>query len=126
MYRVVIPESEADANYAQFEFMLGWYDLQGNWQQKLFTDWENSNNYEKDVFDIGAITTDERDSITLTVESCTLNDIQVYKGIFKSEKVWRIFKDGTSELIAPDSASIKYTQRGLRYRFSFDIRKSVL
>ena len=49
-YRIVTPESEIDENYAAFEFMLGWFDNQGSWQQKLFTDWENAVDFDKEVF----------------------------------------------------------------------------
>ena len=29
-YKIVIPESESDANYADYEYMLGWFDVNGN------------------------------------------------------------------------------------------------
>jgi len=131
MYKVITPESESDANYAAYEYMLGWFDMQGNWQQKLFTDWENEQSFENEVYNnkrvglIGAINKDETKSVMLTVYDATLNDLQVYLSMFRAEKVWRIFRDGSTEAVAPDSKTLKYLQKGILYSFTFDIQHVV-
>jgi len=131
MYTVIVPESEADANYATFEYMLGWYDNKGGWQQKLFTDWQNMQSFDNEVFNnrkanyIGAINKAETKSVSLTVQDTYLSDLHVYLSMFRREKVWRIFKDGTTEQVAPDSNSLEFLQRGLRYQFSFDLQHVV-
>jgi hypothetical protein len=130
IYKVITPESEADPNYAQFEYMLGWYDFNGNWQQYLFTDWDNKRKYDNEVFNnkqkesgsvIGSILNDEEDRVLLTVEDSTLQDVQVFLSIFRNERVIRIFKDGTTQAVAPDSNSVTYPQRGIRYQFGFEL-----
>ena len=126
-YAVITPESEADSNYEQFEYLLGWFDYNGNWQQKLFTDWQNLADYENEVYnkdkagDIGSVNNSETNRVQLSVEDATLDDVKVFLSIFKAEKVQRIFKDGSTEIVAPDSGSVTYEQRGIRYQFSFDI-----
>lgn len=130
IYKVITPESEDDSNYAQFEYMLGWFDFQGNWQQYLFTDWENRNNYNNEVFNkeskntasvIGSILKSQDSTVRLTVEDATIQDIQVFMSIMRQEKVIRIYKNGDQEIVAPDQNSFTYNQRGIRYQFSFEI-----
>ena len=130
IYKVITPESEEDSNYAQFEYMLGWFDFQGNWQQYLFTDWENRNNYNNEVFNkeskntasvIGSILKSQDSTVRLTVEDATIQDIQVFMSIMRQEKVIRIYKNGDQEIVAPDQNSFTYNQRGIRYQFSFEI-----
>jgi hypothetical protein len=129
MYKIIIPESESDAAYSEFEYLLGWYDFQGNWQQKLFTDWENSHDFDNEIVNkrvnIGAINKDESKAVRLTVEDAALVDLKVYLSMFRSEHVWRLFKDGTYEEVAPDSNSMAYNQRGIRFQFSFDLQHVV-
>lgn len=127
VYKVVYPESTEDANYANFEYLLGWYDFNGMWQQHLFTDWVNLYKYKNEVYNrektgrIGAINNQETNAITLTAQDISVRDLKVFLSIFKAEKVFRIFQDGTSEVLAPDGKSGNYEQRGIRYQFSFDI-----
>lgn len=131
MYKIIVPESESDANYADFEYLIGWYDYQGNWQQRLFTDWDNSQSFDNEVFNnkktglIGSINKAEKKAVTLTVQDAMIADLKVYLSMFRSEKVWRLFKDGSSEVVAPDSNSFDFKQRGLRYQFSFDLQHVV-
>ena len=131
MYKIIVPESESDPNYADFEYLLGWYDHQGNWQQKLFTDWDNSQSFDNEVFNnkkaglIGSINKAETKTVTLTIQDAMLSDLKVYMSIFRSERVWRLFRDGSSEVVAPDSNSVDFKQRGLRYQFSFDLQHVV-
>jgi len=126
-YRIVTPESEIDENYAAFEFMLGWFDNQGSWQQKLFTDWENAVDFDKEVFNnedksrVGSVKKTETNRVLLTVEDATINDLKVYLSIFRQEKVYRIYKDGTYDVLAPDSKSFSYKQMGIRYRITLEI-----
>lgn len=126
-YAVITPESESDSNYAQFEYMLGWFDFNGNWQQKLFTDWVNREAFENEVYNsdksgfIGSINSEETNRVTLTVEDATFKDIKVYMSMNRAEKVLRLFKDGTSEVVAPDSNSFKYEQRGIRFQIEIDL-----
>lgn len=126
-YKVITPESESDSNYAAFEYMLGWFDNQGSWQQKLFYDWENIVEVDKQLFNeedtsrIGSIKKKETNRVILTVEDATINDLQVFLSIFRAEKVYRIYKDGTSQVLAPDSKTVNYEQRGLRYQMSFEL-----
>ena len=126
-YKIVIPESESDANYADYEYMLGWFDVNGNWQQHLFTDWSNKIEYTNTVFNknlkdrIGAVSKEINKIVTLTIDDCSLNDLKIYRSIFETEKLFRIFKDGTTEIVATNSNSMKFEQRGIRFSFSFDL-----
>lgn len=130
IYKVITPESEVDPNYAQFEYMLGWYDFNGNWQQYLFTDWENKRSFQNEVFNseegksaniIGSILKSEGDRVKLFVEDATLQDVKVFMSIFRNEKVIRIYKDGSTQTVTPDSNSVTFAQRGIRYQFEFEI-----
>lgn len=126
-YAVITPESESDPNYAKFEYLLGWYDYNGAWQQKLFTDWLNVDSFDNDVYNknsidnVGSILKDKNRGVRLTVEDATIDDLKVYLSIFEAEKVYRIYKSGEIEEVAPNSNSVEYEQRGIRYQFSFNL-----
>lgn len=129
-YAVITPDSESDSNYAQFEYLLGWFDYNGNWQQKLFTDWVNREAFDNQIYNeeksgrIGAINENETNKVTLTAEDVSFNDIKVYLSMNRAEKLLRLFKDGTHEVVAPDSNSFKYEQRGVRFQIEFDLTQT--
>lgn len=126
-YKVITPESESDANYANFEYLLGWYDYQGSWQQYLFTDWENLVDFDNEIYNkeiegrIGSVNKSEDRGVLLTVQDASINDFRVFLSMFRAEKIFRILKDGTLQACAPDSNSFQYKQRGIRFQFSFTI-----
>lgn len=127
IYKVITPESENDSNYAAFEYLLGWFDYNGNWQQYLFTDWTNRSAFENEIYNkeiedrIGSINKEEVNEVLLTAQDASIDDLKVFLSMFRAEKVFRIFKDESREVVAPDSNSINYEQRGIRYEFSFNI-----
>lgn len=131
IYEIITPESQTDSNYFNFEYLLGWFDFNGVWQQKLFTDWQNKNEFDNKIYNvekagfIGALLNDESKSVLLTVNDATLNDLKVFISLFRAEKVIRIFSDGTTETVAPNRNSIKFDQRGIRFQFDFELILSV-
>ena len=126
-YAIITPDSIADPAYQEFEYMLGWFDFNGNWQQKLFTDWENRIKVDNEVFNkekpgqIGSVTNTDEKKVLLTVEDASFNDVKVYTSIFKAGKVFRIYRDGSYNVVAPDSKTFTYRQRGIRYQIEFEI-----
>ena len=127
IYKLIHPDSVNDPAYTQFEYMLGWYDFNGVWQQYLFTDWDNVANFDNEVYNktntaqVGSVNKNEEFIVNLTVDDATYNDLLVFLSIFRAEKVYRIYTNNTYEVVAPMSNSIKYQQRGIRYKFSFDL-----
>ena len=125
--KYIIPDSESDSNYADFEFMLVWKHRNGAYCQYLFTDWEHSRS-----IDAKPINKDDSDNmenliksvervVTLTAEDVSLNDLEAISSILEAKKILRLYKDGTTERIGLDNNSFDYQQSGKRYNLKFNI-----
>ncbi|MDX1700119.1 MAG: hypothetical protein R3250_05840 [Melioribacteraceae bacterium] len=124
-YKLIVPESELDSAYEEFEFLLQWYSTYGGLYQRMFTDWENDDSIQSTVINItdqdliSTLPNNETRKVLLGVDDISLTDLIAMKSILKARKVNRVYKDGALEPIGIDSGSVRYKQSGKRYSMSF-------
>lgn len=125
--KYIVPDSESDSNYANFEFMLVWKHRNGGYCQYLFTDWEHSRS-----IDAESINSDDSDNmenviksvervVTLVAEDISLTDLEAISSILEAKKILRLYKNETTERIGLVNNSFDYRQSGKRYNLTFDI-----
>jgi len=127
IYKKVIPESENDSNYEEFEFLLGWYGRDGQFIVKMFTDWEVENDVStsfinrSDAAKLKNIIGSKENNRLIEAEDLTLNDLEVYSSIFEATKIIRIRKDGSVERIGLGKNRLSYRQTDGRYNLPIEI-----
>lgn len=126
IFRLKTPDSGSDSNYQNYEYMVAWYGSKGGFYTYLFTDWEQSKEVNTEVLNISdpdkieSLIKAEENTITVTAEDISRNDLIILFSVFKAKKVARLYKDGTYENIAVKSNSKIYKQTDGRYNVEID------
>ena len=127
IYRKVIPESESDSNYEEFEFLLGWYGRNGQFITYMFTDWEVQNDVNTSFINradsqkLKNIIGSKENNRVVEAEDLSLNDLKVLSSIFEATKIIRIKKDGSFERIGLGKNRLSYRQTDNRYNLPIEI-----
>ena len=125
--KLITPLSDADSNYEQFEFLIEWFGRDGSYNQWLFTDWENANNIDSEVYNhndddlIKSVIKNRKRGIDFVAEDLTLNEYITLQSIKEATRINRVYKDGTRERVSSIGGSDSYRQKDGRYNFSFSI-----
>lgn len=126
-YELRTPKSDTDANYEEFEYYLVWQGRQGNILNYLFTSWETNRAVDtsivnsKDAEGMYNKISDISDTVTLSAENLTLNDLKIYSSVIESKVVTRVYKDGAQERVGLVGNSLKWVETEGRYDMTFDI-----
>ena len=125
--RYIVPDSETDSNYEQFEFLLVWYGRDGALCPYMFTDWEHRRKIdcdvinEKDQDNMENLINSSRRTVKLIAEDLSLTDLEAISSILEAKKILRVYKDETFERIGLDKNSFRYRQTNKRYNLEFTI-----
>ncbi len=127
IYQFIVPKSDLDSNYEDFEYLVAWYGRNGEYINYMFTDWESQYQYKTDILNkndadlLQNIIGSETRNITVWAEALTLNDLKILSSIFVATKIIRIRKDGSSERIGLSSNNLQYRETNGRYDLEINL-----
>ena len=127
----IVPESDNDADYEQFEFFLVWINPDGGVYNWLFEDFVKSVSVDNKTINeksdnIKTIRTAANQIYTVVAEDLTENEFDVISKITRATMVRRYFKDGTYINMAVLTNNIEKSKSQFRYNFTIEIQQKDL
>jgi hypothetical protein len=127
--KIIEPKSFLDISIYEYEYCLLWYDDKGLPSVHLFEDFNINFNVDSENINlesdenIGNLVNDEVDTITLIAHDIKRNDINVYRSLFGSKWVYRLFPISTE--LEPAKVSIvggRGDYKNSQQRLNFEIK----
>jgi hypothetical protein len=127
IFELIRPKSLLHPDYEQFEYLIRWIGRDGADYLYMFYDAQirkkiNGNIINRDNAEqIETIISSSQETIELTADDISRNDLPVFLEMLENKYVQRLKKDGTTERFALDENSFDYRLKDGRYELDIKL-----